>query len=144
MKVSYKALKKIILQEAKSVLKESSGMLKYSKTLEWDQVEAELPEFADILNDQGDEEAFGAMRGSPGDIIKVATKAFSRMTGYDGPARVNIDDIGSGIQMDIMGSKEDIAEALAEWGHSTGSPVSMEEIEEEVEMNSKPMSGGMY
>lgn len=128
------------MQEARKVLKESSGMMQYSKSLDWDQVEEELPDFVAIMNGDVDE----LSGGSRADVVRVATQAFKRMTGYDGPARVDIDDIGSGIQMDIIGSKEEIAEALATWEESRGGQVSMEEIEEEIEMNARPMSGGMY
>ena len=135
MKVSYKALKKIILQEAKRVLKESSGMLKYVMQVESHEMYDEFPGFAEIIDDPELDE----------DPEQLITAQFKKLTGYNGPVRITADVAGDGWEVVFIGSKEDIVEALATLEESRGGPsVSMEEIEEEVEMNARPMSGGMY
>ena len=135
MKVSHKALKKIILQEAKRVLKESSGMMKYVMQVEQYEMYDEFPGFAEILDDPELDE----------DPEQLITAQFKKLTDYNGPARITADVVGDGWEVVFIGSKEDIVEALATFEESRGGPsVSMEEIEEEVEMNARPMSGGMY
>ena len=136
MKISKNTLKKIIMQEARKVLKESSGMMQYSMVMDFDQADEEFPGFVQIVTGDTDE---GDQINSDSDAERLFTSKFSNITGYSGPAKINVFDNGDSIEILFIGSKEDIIEAIATWEESRGgSSVNVEEIAEQVEENIEP------